>query len=201
MQEALSHLSTDEVKLTVLHASVGGVTESDVLLASASSAIIIGFNIRPESKAAETAEREGVEIRLYTIIYEVLNEMRAALEGMLAPTLRERVLGRAEIRQPFNIPGVGTIAGSFVSDGKITRGARARLLRDNVVVHEGRIGSLRRFKDDVREVAAGYECGIGLENYNDVKPGDVIEAFEIEEIARRLALPSARGSSAAERSA
>ncbi|MGH7899804.1 MAG: translation initiation factor IF-2, partial [Candidatus Binatia bacterium] len=201
VQKALGLQSTDEVKLTVLHASVGGVSESDVLLASASKAIIIGFNIRPEVKAAELAEREGVEIRLYTIIYEALNDMRSALEGMLAPTLREKVLGRAEVRQPFTIPSVGTIAGSFVSDGKLTRGARVRLIRDNVPVWEGKVSSLRRFKDDVREVASGYECGIGLENFNDLKAGDVIESYEIEEIARRLAPPPARGREQAERTA
>ena len=201
VQEAMSRLSTDEVKLTVLHASVGGVSESDVLLASASDAIIIGFNIRPEVKATELAEREGVEIRLYTIIYEALNDLRSALEGLLAPMIREKVLGRAEVRQPFSIPGVGTIAGSFVNDGKIMRSGRTRLLRDNVVVYEGKITSLRRFKEDVREVTSGYECGIGLENFNDLKPGDIIEVFELEEIARRLSSPSPKGSSAAERMA
>lgn len=201
VQEAMTRLSTEEVKLTVLHASVGGVSESDVLLASASDALIIGFNIRPEVKAANLAEREGVEIRLYTIIYEALNDLRSALEGLLAPTIREKVVGRAEIRQPFSIPGIGTIAGSFVTDGKITRASRARLIRDNVVVYQGKVGSLRRFKEDVREVASGYECGIGLENFNDVKPGDVIEIFELEEIARRLAPPSPKGNPAAERTA
>jgi translation initiation factor IF-2 len=201
VQKALGLLSTDEVKLNVLHASVGGVSESDVLLASASKAIIIGFNIRPESKASELADREGVDIRLYTIIYEALNDMRSALEGMLAPTLREKVLGRAEVRQPFPIPGVGTIAGSLVSEGKIARSSRVRLVRDSVPVYEGKIASLRRFKDDVREVTSGLECGIGLENFNDVKAGDVIEAFEVEEIARRLAPPSQRAGAQAERTA
>jgi translation initiation factor IF-2 len=201
VQKALGLLSTDEVKLNVLHASVGGVSESDVLLASASKAIIIGFNIRPESKASELAEREGVDIRLYTIIYEALNDMRSALEGMLAPTLREKILGRAEVRQAFPIPGVGTIAGSFVSEGKIARSSRVRLVRDSVPVYEGKISSVRRFKDDVREVISGLECGIGLENFNDVKAGDVIEAFEVEEIARRLTPPSQRPSAQAERSA
>jgi len=201
VHKALSLLSNDEVKLNVLHASVGGVSESDVLLASASKAIIIGFNIRPESKASELAEREGVDVRLYTIIYEALNDMRSALEGMLAPTLREKVLARAEVRQPFPIPGIGTIAGSFVSEGRMNRAARVRLVRDSVPVWEGKISSLRRFKDDVREVASGLECGIGLENFNDVKPGDVIESFEVEEIARRLAPPSQRGGAQAERTA
>jgi translation initiation factor IF-2 len=201
LQKALGLLSTDEVKLNVLHASVGGVSESDVLLASASKAIIIGFGIRPEAKAADLAEREGVDIRLYNIIYEALNDMRAALEGMLAPMLREKILGRAEVRQPFPIPGIGTIAGSFVSEGKITRSARVRLVRDNVQVYEGKASSLRRFKDDVREVVSGLECGIGLENFNDVKAGDIIEAFEVEEIARRLTPPTQRPGAQAERSA
>ena len=201
VQKALSLLSTDEVKLNVLHASVGGVSESDVLLASASKAIIIGFGIRPEAKAADLAEREKVDIRLYNIIYEALNDMRAALEGMLAPTIRERVVGRAEVRQPFPIPGIGTIAGSFVLDGKITRAARVRLVRDSVQVYEGKVGSLRRFKDDAREVSSGLECGIGLENFNDVKAGDVIEAFEVEEIARRLTPPSPRAGAQVERTA
>jgi translation initiation factor IF-2 len=201
LQKALGLLSTDEVRLNVLHASVGGVSESDVLLASASKAIIIGFNIRPESKATELAEREGVDIRLYTIIYEALNDMRSALEGLLTPTIREKIVGRAEVRRPFPIPGVGTIAGSQVTEGKITRASRVRLVRDSVPVFEGKVASLRRFKEDVREVASGLECGIGLENFNDVKPGDVIEAFEVEEVARRLAPPSPRGGAQAERSA
>ncbi|HZR81962.1 MAG TPA: translation initiation factor IF-2 [Candidatus Binatia bacterium] len=194
LRDALSRLSNDEVQLTVLHASVGGVTESDVLLASASNAIIIGFNVRPEAKAAALAEREGVDIRLYTIIYDAINQVREALEGMLSPTIRERTVGRAEVRQVFGISGAGVIAGSSVTDGKIQRGALARLLRDHAVIHTGKIGSLRRFKDDVREVAAGYECGIGLESFSDVKPGDVIEVYEVEEVARRITpQPGARG--------
>jgi translation initiation factor IF-2 len=202
VQEALGRLSSDQVRLTVLHASVGGVSESDVLLASASDAIIIAFNVRPEAKASELGEREGVEIRAYTIIYEVLKDVRAALEGLLEPEYREKVLGRAEVRQPFTIPGVGTIAGSFVSDGKITRGSRARLLRDNVVVYDGKIGSLRRFKEDAREVAAGYECGLGLENFNDVKISDVVESYELEQVARRLVIPAqSRSGAQAERHA
>jgi translation initiation factor IF-2 len=201
LQKALGLLSTDEVKLNVLHASVGGVSESDVLLASASKAIIIGFNIRPESKATELAEREGVDIRLYTIIYEALNDMRSALEGLLTPTIRERIVGRAEVRRPFPIPGVGTIAGCLVTEGRITRASRVRLVRDSVQVFEGKVGSLRRFKEDVREVASGLECGIGLENFNDVKAGDVIEAFEVEEVARRLTPPSPRGGAQVERTA
>src|SRR5262249_38721568 len=151
------------------------------------------FNVRPEPKAAAVAEREGVDVRLYTIIYDAINQLREALEGMLEPTTRERTVGRAEVRQTFGVSGAGVIAGSAVTDGKIIRGAQARLLRDHAVVHEGRIGSLRRFKDDVREVAAGYECGIGLEGFNDVKPGDVIEVFEIEQVARRITSPASTG--------
>ena len=188
LSDALRRLSADEARLEVIHASAGGISETDVTLASASGAIIIGFNVRPEPKAAALAEAEGVDIRLYTIIYEAINEACEALEGLLAPTLREKALGRAEVRQTFNISG-GTIAGSMVLDGKLTRGARARLVRDSRVVWEGKIGSLRRFKDDVREVLAGYECGVGLENFNDVKPSDVIETFEMEAVARKLVTP------------
>src|SRR5438067_10792975 len=151
--DALRRLSTDDVRLNVLHGSVGGITESDVLLASASNAVVIGFNVRPEPKAAALAEREGVDIRLYTIIYEALNDVRDALEGLLEPTLQEKVLGRAEVRQTFTVSGIGQVAGCFVAEGKILRGAKARLLRDHVVVHDGRIASLKRFKADAREVA------------------------------------------------
>jgi translation initiation factor IF-2 len=198
MSEALRRLSSDDVRVNVLHASVGGITESDVLLASASNAIVIGFNVRPEPKAAALAEREGVDIRLYTIIYEALNDVRDALEGLLEPTLQEKILGRAEVRQTFVVSGIGQVAGCAVTDGKITRGARARLLRDHVVVHDGRIGSLKRFKEDVREVATGYECGLSLEGYQDVKTGDVVEAYEVEQVARRLT-PATKGAQAAER--
>ncbi len=188
LAEALRRLSTDEVKLDVIHMSAGAVSETDIALASASGAVVIGFNVRPEQKAAALAEKEGVEIRLYTVIYEAIDEMRQAMEGMLAPTYREKAVGRAEIRRTFNVPG-GTVAGSMVVDGKVTRGARARLVRDGRVVWTGRVGSLRRFKEDAREVLSGYECGIGLENYNDVKPGDVLEVFELEAVARKLGAP------------
>src|SRR5213593_3166524 len=200
--DALRRLSTDDVRLNVLHGSVGGITESDVLLASASNAVVIGFNVRPEPKAAALAEREGVDIRLYTIIYEALNDVRDALEGLLEPTLQEKVLGRAEVRQLFTVSGVGLVAGCFVTDGKMTRGAKARLLRDHVVVHDGRLSSLRRFKEDAREVAGGYECGLSLESYQDLKVGDVVEAYDVEQVARRLGAPAgAKGAQAAERSA
>jgi translation initiation factor IF-2 len=186
LQNALERLSTDEVKLQVIHASAGAVSETDVSLASASGAIIVGFNVRPEPKAAQLAERAGVEIRLYTVIYEAIDDVREAMEGLLAPTFREKPLGRAEVRKTFAVPGA-TVAGSMVMDGKIARSARARLVRDGSVVWEGRIGSLKRFKEDAREVTSGYECGICLENYNDVKPGDVIETFELETVLRKLA--------------
>jgi translation initiation factor IF-2 len=199
--EALRRLSTDDVRLTVMHASVGAITESDVLLASTYNGIVIGFNVRPEPKAAARAERDGVDIRLYTVIYEAVNDVRDALEGLLEPTFQERTLGRVEVRQTFQVSGIGQVAGCFVTDGKIQRGAKARLLRDHVVVHEGKIATLRRFKDDVREVTTGYECGLSLEGYQDVKVGDVVEAYEVEAVARRLAAPAARGSQAAERSA
>src|SRR5216117_2722078 len=196
--DALRRLSTDDVRLNVLHGSVGGITESDVLLASASNAVVIGFNVRPEPKAAALAEREGVDIRLYTIIYEALNDVRDALEGLLEPTLQEKVLGRAEVRQTFTVSGIGQVAGCFVAEGKIPRGTKARLLRDHVVVHDGRIASLKRFKEDVREVAGGYECGMSFKGYQDVKAGDVIEAYEVEQVARRLAPAAAKGAQAAE---
>jgi translation initiation factor IF-2 len=202
VSEALRRLSTDEVKLEIIHASAGAVSETDVTLASASRGIVIGFNIRPEAKAAALAEKEGVEIRLYTIIYEAINDIREAMEGLLAPTYRERAMGRAEVRKTFAVPG-GTIAGSMVVDGKIGRASRARLVRDGRVVWEGKIGSLRRFKEDAREVQSGYECGIGLENFNDVKPDDRIETFEMEAVLRKLAPASrpeaARGQAAVEK--
>jgi translation initiation factor IF-2 len=196
--EALGRMSSDEVKLRVIHGSVGGITESDILLAAASNAIVIGFNVRPESKGAALAAREGVDVRLYTIIYEVVADVRAAMEGLLEPTFREQVQGRVEVRQTFNIQGVGTIAGCYVTEGKIQRGNLVRLTRDQVVVHEGKLGSLKRFKDDVREVAAGYECGLSLEGYQDVKQGDVIEAYERIPVVRRIT-PNPLGREAAAR--
>ncbi|TKB60491.1 MAG: translation initiation factor IF-2 [Nitrospira sp.] len=180
-------LATAAVKLRVIHSGVGGVTESDVLLAAASNAIVVGFNVRPEPKAAALAEQQGVDIRLYTIIYDALAEIKAAMEGLLEPTLKERVLGRAEVRQVFTVSKAGVIAGSYVVDGTITRAAvGVRVIRDNVVVYEGKLGSLRRFKDDVREVQQGYECGISVENFNDIKAGDIVEAYAIDKIAAKL---------------
>ncbi len=184
---AVEKLSTDAVKLRVIHNGVGGIMESDVLLASASRAIIIGFNIRPEPKATALAEQQGVDVRLYTIIYDAIADIKAAMEGLLEPTLKERVLGRAEVRQVFTIPKVGPVAGSYVIDGTIARSsAGVRVIRDNVVVYQGKLGSLRRFKDDVREVQQGYECGLSIENFNDVKAGDIVEAYAIDKIATKL---------------
>jgi len=177
---ALGKLSTDKVKVNVLHVAVGGVTESDVQLAQASRAIVVGFHVRPDAKARRAAESAGVEIRTYQIIYEMLDEMKAAMAGLLPPTTREVVLGQAEVRQLFSIPRIGVIAGSYVTDGLIRRGARARLVRDGVQVWDGKFGSLKRFKDDAREVQTGFECGIGLDGFNDLKVGDVIESYEIE---------------------
>jgi translation initiation factor IF-2 len=183
LTDLLNKLSTDKVKTKVLHSGVGAITETDVLLASASNAIIIGFNVRPERKAQELAEQEKVDIRLHSIIYELQDEMKRAMTGLLEPTIRETYLGRAEVRETFRIPKVGTIAGCYVLDGTLKRDAEVRLLRDNVVVFKGKIGSLRRFKDDVNEVRNGMECGIGIANYGDIKVGDVIEAFVTERVA------------------
>jgi translation initiation factor IF-2 len=191
LADALAQLSTPEVKVEVVHRGVGAVTESDVLLAKASGAIIIGFHVRPDSNARAAAERERVEIRTYRIIYEAVEEVRAAMEGLLAPEQREIVLGEAEVRQLFKIAKVGTIAGSFVKSGVIPRTARVRIVRDGVEVYDGTLASLKRFKDDVREVREGFECGIGIENFNDLKVGDVIEAYRIEEVARSLDVGSA----------
>ncbi|MEJ2199705.1 MAG: translation initiation factor IF-2 [Desulfuromonadaceae bacterium] len=186
VKDTLLKLSTDACRLVVIHTAVGGIIESDITLASASDAIVLGFNVRPEPKAMHLAEAEGVDIRLYNIIYDAAADIKDAMEGLLAPTLREKHLGRAEVRETFNVSKVGTIAGCYVLDGKIIRGAGVRLVRDNVVVYEGKMTSLKRFKDDVKEVASGYECGIGLENYNDIKIGDIIEAFEMESIKTTL---------------
>ncbi len=178
ISEALNKLSTEEVTVKIIHGSTGAINENDVRLASASNAIIIGFNVRPTSKVKELAEQEGVEIRFYSIIYELVNDIKEALAGLLTPIKKEVYLGQAEVRETFNIPKVGTVAGCFVVDGKIQRTSNVRLLREGVVVYTGRVASLKRFKDDVREVSKGYECGVGLENFNDIKVGDVIEAFE-----------------------
>ena len=184
VKQSLMKLSNDEVTVNVIHSAVGGITENDVMLAAASGAIIVGFNVRPDKQAIDAGERQGVDIRTYRIIYECIEEIEKAMKGMLAPTFKENLLGHAQVRQTIHVPSVGTIAGSYVQDGKITRNAQIRVIRDGVVVFEDKIASLRRFKDDVREVAAGYECGVGLEKFNDIKENDVLEAFVMEEVER-----------------
>jgi translation initiation factor IF-2 len=183
---SLEKLSTNEVSVRVLHSAVGGINESDVILAKASNAFIIGFNVRANPQARDLARRDSVEIRYYSIIYDLIEDMRNALSGLLAPTLRERFLGNAAIRDVFTITKVGKVAGCFVTEGTVRRGARVRLLRDNIVIHEGALKTLKRFKDEVREVREGYECGMAFENYQDIQVGDVVECFEVEEVARAL---------------
>jgi translation initiation factor IF-2 len=184
--EALHKLSTDKVRINVIHGGAGAISESDVLLATASRAIIIGFNVRPAAKAKELAERDKVDIRFYDVIYKLVEEIKGAMEGMLSPVSREVFLGSAEVREIFSVPKAGTVAGCHIAEGKVLRNAQIRLLRDGIVVHTGKIASLRRFKDDVREVLKGYDCGISLDHYNDVKAGDMIEAFEMVEEAATL---------------
>ena len=184
VRASLEKLSNEEVKVKVIHSAAGGITEGDVTFAAASNAIIVGFNVRPDKIALDSAERQNVDIRTYRIIYDCINEITAAMKGMLAPTFKEELLGHAAVRQTIHVPGVGTIAGSYIQDGKITRKAQIRIVRDGVVIFEDKISSLKRFKDDAKEVAAGYECGVGLEKFNDIKIGDILEAFEMVEVAR-----------------
>jgi translation initiation factor IF-2 len=186
LSHALTKLSTDEVKVNIVHAAVGGITESDVNLALASKAVVVGFNTRADVAARKLAETSGVDIRYYNIIYDAVDEVKAALSGMLSPEKKENVLGLVEIRQIFKISSVGTVAGCYVTEGLIRRNARVRLLRDNVVIHDGELDSLKRFKDDVREVKAGFECGLSLKNYDDLKVGDQLEVYEVVEVARTL---------------
>ena len=184
VKQSLEKLTNEEVRVRVIHAAVGGITESDVMFAAASNAIIVGFNVRPDKSAIDSAERQNVDIRTYRIIYECIEEITAAMKGMLAPQYKEVLLGHIEVRQAIRVPNVGIIAGSYVQDGKVTRQAQIRIVRDGIVIMEDKISSLRRFKDDVREVAQGYECGIGLEKCNDIQVGDILEAFVMEEVAR-----------------
>ncbi|MCU0531013.1 MAG: translation initiation factor IF-2 [Syntrophales bacterium] len=186
LSEALNKLSTDEIKLKMIHSSTGAITETDVMLASASDAIILGFKVRPDARVVEIAEKEGVEIKLYDVIYNAINDVRAAMEGLLEPEFKEVVQGRAEVRETFRIIKVGTVAGCHVTDGKIPRSASVKLVRDGVVVYDGKIASLKRFKDDAKEVSAGMDCGLGIEGYNDIRVGDVIEAYVTEQIERKL---------------
>ena len=183
---ALEKLGTDEVGARVVHAGVGGVSESDISLAEASNAAVIGFNVRAHKEAREAAERAGVEIRYYNIIYNLVDDVKDAMSGLLSPTLRETMLGNATILEVFDISKVGKVAGCRVTDGKVERGANVRLIRDNVVVHEGKLSTLKRFKDEVKEVTAGQECGMAFENYQDMRAGDVIECYRVEEIKRTL---------------
>ena len=184
VKASLIKLSNEEVKVSVIHSAVGGITESDVMLAAASNAIIVGFSVRPDKNAIDSAERNGVDIRTHRIIYEIIDEVEAAMKGMLAPTFKEVILGHAEVRQTIRVPNVGTIAGSYIRDGKITRQSEIRVIRDGIVIFEDKISSLRRFKDDVREVNEGYECGVGLDKFNDIKEGDILEAYIMEEVKR-----------------
>jgi translation initiation factor IF-2 len=186
LSDSLLKLSTEEVQVRIIHKAVGQISESDVLLASASDAIIVGFQVRPSASARKLAEQEEIEIRLYSIIYDAINQVKDAMEGMLAPTVEEVVTGSVEVRQIFKISKVGTIAGCYVTEGQIKRSSNVRLVRDGIVVHTGQIDALKRFKDDVSEVKSGYECGLSLKGYNDIKEGDVIEAFEMKEKKRTL---------------
>ena len=188
---SLSHrvlvkLTTEKVKVNVIYAGVGGITESDVNLAKAGGAIVVGFHVRPAGKSSKLAEQEGVQIKLYDIIYDAMDEVRAAMAGLLAPIKREVAMGQLQVRDTFGIPKVGTVAGCMVTDGKVTRKALLRVIRDAVQIYEGRVGSLRRFKDDVSEVANGYECGVMVAGFNDLKAGDIIEAYEVVEEAAKL---------------
>ena len=184
VKQSLVKLSNDEVRVNVIHGAVGAVNESDVMLASASNAIIVGFNVRPTPGALESAHDKDVDVRLYRVIYQAIEEIEAAMKGMLAPEYREVVTGNAEVRQTFKVSGIGTIAGCYVKNGKINRNSGVRIVRDGIVIYEGDLSSLKRFKDDVKEVAEGFECGMSFEKFNDIKEGDIIEAFIMEEIER-----------------
>jgi translation initiation factor IF-2 len=186
IQDSLAKISTDKITVQIIHAGVGGITNSDVILADASDAVILGFNVRPDPASEDLARRDGVEIKTYRIIYDMINDVKAAMEGLLDPVEKETTVGWAEVRQVFKAPKVGTIAGCMVTDGKIIRTGKARLLRNGAIVFDGSLGSLRRFKDDVKEVEKGYECGLSLENFQDVKSGDRIEAYIIEKQAGKL---------------
>lgn len=188
LRQSLEQINTDEVKVKVVHGGAGNITETDVMLAAASNSIIIGFNVRPDSKSRRAAEQEGVEIRLYRVIYEAIDDVKKAIEGLLEPEVKEKVLGKVEVRATFKIPKAGTIAGCYVLEGKITNSSNVRILRDGAVVYEGKVNSLKRFKDDVKEVFQGYECGVGIEKFNDIKEGDILEPYEMIEVKRELQL-------------
>jgi translation initiation factor IF-2 len=184
VKQSLEKLSNDEVRVRCIHNAVGAISESDIMFASASNAIVIGFNVRPDATARALAEKEKVDVRTYRVIYNAIEDVEAAMKGMFKPVFKEVEMGRVSVRNTFKISGVGTIAGAYVQDGKVTRNAQVRVVRDGVVVYDGKISSLKRFKDDVKEVASGYECGISFENFNDVHEGDVIEAYTMEQVER-----------------
>ena len=181
---SLEKLSNDKVRVKIVHTGVGAINESDIMLAGTSGAVVIGFNVRPSAAVSSIAEREGIQIRTYRVIYDIIDDVENAMKGMLDPEFKEVVLGTVEIRNTFKVPGVGIVGGAYVTDGKVVRNEQIRLVRDGIVIHEGKISSLKRFKDDAKEVAQGYECGIGIENYNDIKEGDIIECFTMEEVKR-----------------
>ena len=184
LKQSLEKLSNEEVNVRVIHSAVGAVNESDVQLAKAAKAIIIAFNVRPNSTAKDMAEKEVVEIKQYSVIYNAIEDVESAMKGMLAPVYEEKVIGNVEVRQTFKVSNVGTIAGAYVLDGRVERNAGVRVIRENVVIHEGKLASLKRFKDDVKEVTKGFECGIQIEKYNDIKEGDIIEVYIMEEVKR-----------------
>ena len=184
--DSLLKLSTEEVQVNILHKGVGQISESDVLLASASDAVIVGFQVRPSGGARKLAETEEIEIRLYSIIYDAINDVKDAMEGMLEPTSEEVITGNIEVREVFKISKVGTVAGCYVTDGNVKRSNQVRLVRDGIVVYTGEINQLKRFKEDVSEVKNGYECGLSIKNFNDIKVGDIIEGFEVKEVKRTL---------------
>ena len=186
LTDSFQQLSTDEIHINIIHKAVGAITESDVLLASASDAIIIGFNVRPTGNARQIADKEEIDIRNYSIIYDAINDLKDAMEGMLSPVFKEEVSGNAEIRETFKISKVGTIAGCMVTDGKIFKNSIIRIIREGVVVNSGKLAALKRFKDDAKEVSKGYECGIQVKNYNDIKIGDIIEAYSEVEIKKKI---------------
>ncbi|MDU2851930.1 MAG: translation initiation factor IF-2, partial [Clostridium sp.] len=185
IRQSLEKLSTDDVKVRVIHGAVGAITETDITLATASNAIVIGFNVRPDSNAIAASEREKVDVKTYRIIYDAIEDVKSAMVGMLEPEYKEVVLGKAEVRETYKISNVGTIAGCYVLDGKILRNSDIRVIRDGIVIFESSLASLKRFKDDVKEVATGYECGLSVEKFNDIKEGDIIESFKIEAIKRK----------------
>jgi translation initiation factor IF-2 len=186
LTDSLLKLSTEEVRVNVLHKAVGPINETDILLASASDAIVIGFQVRPSLQARKIAENEGVEIRTYSIIYNAIEDVKSAMEGLLEPKIEEKIVANVEIRETFKIPKVGTIAGCYVMDGKVSRNNKVRLVRDGIVMYTGELASLKRFKDDVKDVSAGFECGLNIKNYNDIQVGDIVEAFEEVEVMRKL---------------